>query len=140
MLEPVKHILSTKRIILASGSPRRRELLHNIVSSFSQIPHVASQSCFVFLINLFVCLKGIKCEILPSTFEENLDPKKYSPDVFVAETAKFKVLEVSERLASDVRPPDLIIGCDTTVALGDEMLGKPANKENAFEMLSMYVF
>jgi len=110
MLEPVKHLLSTKRIILASGSPRRRELLQNI---------------------------GIKCEIIPSTFEEDLDPKKYSPDAFVTETAKFKVLEVSERLSSDARPPDLIIGCDTTVALGDAMLGKPSSKENAFEMLTM---
>ncbi|KAK3930798.1 putative bifunctional dTTP/UTP pyrophosphatase/methyltransferase protein [Frankliniella fusca] len=110
MLEPVKHILSSKRIILASGSPRRRELLHNI---------------------------GVKCEIIPSTFEENLDPKEYTPDVFVTETAKFKVLEVAERLSSDTRRPDIIIGCDTTVALGDTMLGKPTNKENAFEMLSM---
>lgn len=110
MLEPVKHILSSKRIILASGSPRRRELLHNI---------------------------GVKCEIIPSTFEENLDPKSFTPDAFVTETAKFKVLEVAERLSSDVRSPDLIIGCDTTVALGGTMLGKPSNKENAFEMLSM---
>lgn len=87
----------------------------------------------------FSCVKGVKCEIIPSTFEENLDPKKYTPDSFVTETAKFKVLEVAERLATDVRPPDLIIGCDTTVALGDTMLGKPTNKENAFEMLSMYI-
>lgn len=54
------------------------------------------------------------------------------------ETAKFKVLEVADRLSTDIRPPDLIIGCDTTVALGDTILGKPSSKDNAFEMLTMY--
>ena len=31
MLEPIRHILSTKRIVIASGSPRRREILKNVV-------------------------------------------------------------------------------------------------------------
>ena len=31
MLEPIRNILSTKRIVLASGSPRRREILKNVV-------------------------------------------------------------------------------------------------------------
>ena len=32
MLQPVMHILRQKNIILASGSPRRKELVENIVS------------------------------------------------------------------------------------------------------------
>lgn len=33
MLQPVMHILKQRQIILASGSPRRKELLENIVST-----------------------------------------------------------------------------------------------------------
>lgn len=32
MLQPVMHVLKQKNIILASGSPRRKELIENIVS------------------------------------------------------------------------------------------------------------
>lgn len=32
MLEPIKHILNNQRIILASGSPRRQEILKSVVS------------------------------------------------------------------------------------------------------------
>lgn len=32
MLQPIIHQLNAKRIILASGSPRRQEILRNIVS------------------------------------------------------------------------------------------------------------
>ena len=31
MLQPIQHILSQQRIILASGSPRRRQILENVV-------------------------------------------------------------------------------------------------------------
>lgn len=35
MLEPIKHILKAKKIILASGSPRRKEIFEkNIVTYF----------------------------------------------------------------------------------------------------------
>lgn len=50
-------------------------------------------------------------------------------------------MEVSERLSKvddAIRPPDLIIGADTMVTLGNEMYGKPETPEKAFEVLSMY--
>lgn len=34
MLEPIKHTLDFQRIILASVSPRRSEILRNLVSIF----------------------------------------------------------------------------------------------------------
>lgn len=34
MLKPILHQLATKRVVLASGSPRRQELIQNIVSCF----------------------------------------------------------------------------------------------------------
>ncbi len=34
MLEPIMHVLNTQRIVLASGSPRRKTILENIVIFF----------------------------------------------------------------------------------------------------------
>uniref|UniRef100_A0A2A4J666 Maf-like protein n=1 Tax=Heliothis virescens TaxID=7102 RepID=A0A2A4J666_HELVI len=110
MLQPVMHILKQKTIILASGSPRRKELIENI---------------------------GLKVILCPSLFEENLDPKSFdSFSAFVEETALQKVLEVEKRLLSEGKKPDVVIGADTMVALGTEMFGKPTSEAEAFTMLS----
>ncbi|CAD0195862.1 unnamed protein product [Chrysodeixis includens] len=110
MLHPIKHILKEKLIILASGSPRRKELIENI---------------------------GLKVELCPSLFEEDLDPKNFNGfSEFVEETALQKVLEVENRLKSSGRSPDVIIGADTMVTLDKEMFGKPTSEEEAFQMLS----
>ncbi|CAK1544279.1 unnamed protein product [Leptosia nina] len=110
MLSPVMHILRQKQIILASGSPRRKELVENI---------------------------GLKVRLYPSLFEENLDPKSFSCfSEFVEETALQKVLEVDNRQRAEGNSPDVIIGADTMVTLDGEMYGKPRSEEEAFEMLS----
>lgn len=110
MLQPVMHILKQKNIILASGSPRRRELIENI---------------------------GLKVNLCPSLFEENLDPKSFNTfSEFVEETALQKVLEVDNRLRSDGNSPDVVIGADTMVTLGEEMFGKPTSEQEAFDMLN----
>jgi predicted house-cleaning NTP pyrophosphatase (Maf/HAM1 superfamily) len=55
----------------------------------------------------------------------------------VADTALHKVLEVDERLSKDeATRPDIVIGADTMVVLGDKMYGKPKTPEVAFRMLS----
>ncbi|XP_047041609.1 uncharacterized protein LOC124645775 isoform X2 [Helicoverpa zea] len=110
MLQPVMHILKQKSIILASGSPRRKELIENI---------------------------GLKVTLCPSLFEENLDPKSFNSfSEFVEETALQKVLEVEKRLLSEGMRPDVVIGADTMVTLGKEMFGKPTSEADAFNMLS----
>ncbi|KAJ2953958.1 hypothetical protein O0L34_g1595 [Tuta absoluta] len=110
MLQTVMHILKQKNIILASGSPRRKELIENI---------------------------GLKVKLCPSLFEEDLNPKDYSDfSEFVEETALQKVLEVETRLKSEGHTPDVVIGADTMVTLGREMFGKPKSETEAFEMLS----
>ncbi|XP_026760068.1 dTTP/UTP pyrophosphatase-like [Galleria mellonella] len=110
MLQPVMHTLKNKFIVLASGSPRRKELIENI---------------------------GLKVTLCPSTFEENLNPKDFkSFSAFVEETALQKVLEVDRRLAHEGRPPDVVIGADTMVTLDGNMFGKPTSEEEAFQMLS----
>lgn len=109
MLQPVMHSLKGKYIILASGSPRRKELIENI---------------------------GLRVELCPSLFEEDLDPKSFKGfSEFVQETALQKVLEVENRLKLKGARPDIIIGADTVVTLKGSMFGKPKSKEEAFETL-----
>ncbi|XP_046676584.1 nucleoside triphosphate pyrophosphatase [Homalodisca vitripennis] len=108
MLEPIRaSILSGKRIILASTSPRRAEILQNI---------------------------GLRFEVVPSTYEEDLDPKDYqNHGDFAIATALNKVLEVDKRLSNDQVKPDIIIGADTVVSYDGRVFGKPRDKEEAFK-------
>ena len=81
MLEPILHILSSKRIVLASSSPRRKEIF--------------SQSC-----------PNLKIEIVPSSAEENLDESRYNdnPWAFAEDTAMLKAREVFQRLLVENDP------------------------------------
>lgn len=75
--------------------------------------------------------------MVPSTFEENLDPKDFdSFPAFVEATALGKCLEVAERLKNDEKAPDLIIAGDTIVELGGKVYGKPKTNDVAVKMLS----
>lgn len=109
MLEPIRHTLEFQRIILASVSPRRSEILRNA---------------------------GLNFEIVPSLFEENLDPKKFqNHGEYAVETAYRKVLDVAERCSSDMNPPDVIIGADTVVSLDGKLYGKPEDTKMAYKYL-----
>ena len=92
------------KLILASASPRRRELLQQI---------------------------GLEYEVLVSETQENTDPS-WEP---------YRVVEeLSARKAEAVRAQAKdrwIIGADTVVACDGRVLGKPKNRENALEMLSL---
>ncbi|XP_055847581.1 dTTP/UTP pyrophosphatase [Episyrphus balteatus] len=111
MLAPIKHILATKRIILASGSPRRQELVKTI---------------------------GLNAELCPSTFEENLDPADYREfSDFVELTAKGKAEEVYDQLKAESPESDLlVIAADTMVTMGNEIYGKPKDANDAVQMLT----
>lgn len=114
MLEPIKHVLSKQRIVLASGSPRRREILKMI---------------------------GLNFEVEASRFEENLDKTSFAhPCEYVKENAKQKAIEVWERLSKCYKEspktcPDLVIGSDTVVTLFDEIIEKPRDEEDAYDIL-----
>lgn len=133
MLSPIKSLLNCKRIILASGSPRRQELIKNIVRElFSSL---VSQLHYIDL--SFFILQGVNVELCPSLFEENLNPESFSSfSDFVEATAMGKVLEVFQRLQSDNAEPNIVIGADTVVTLNGKVYGKPKTKEDAFETLS----
>ncbi|KAI1287366.1 putative bifunctional dTTP/UTP pyrophosphatase/methyltransferase protein [Halotydeus destructor] len=112
MLEPILHILAKQRNVLASASPRRRELLNSV---------------------------GLPHEVVPSSFIEDLDKDSFShPCEYVKANAKEKAIEVWKRLArgaQDVKP-DLVIGADTVVVMDDIIYEKPKDKEDAFQMLT----
>lgn len=142
MLQPIIKQLNSKRIILASSSPRRQELLANIVSiALLQFWFTVNPIGFPYVISPSV-VQGLNVELCPSLFEENLEIDQFPSFAdFVEETALQKVLEVSARLDAqeatngDRKCPEIIIGADTMVTLDNVMYGKPKTKENAVETL-----
>ena len=90
------------RFILASQSPRRKELLARA---------------------------GYEFEIIVSEVDETL-PQGARPGDAVETLARRKALAVSSQ-----HPGTVVLGCDTVVALGNLILGKPATEAEAEEML-----
>lgn len=112
MLEPIRHLLLKQRNVLASGSPRRREILSSV---------------------------GIPVEVVTSNFIENLDKESFShPCEYVKENAKQKAVEVWKRLSnsSPELRPDLVIGADTVVTMDEVIYEKPKDADDAFAILS----
>lgn len=99
-----------KKIILASASPRRRELLAQI---------------------------GIPFEVLTSDADESIGAM--APDEACRELAKRKAKAVLEHLKACGRGDEdlLIIGADTIVVQDKEILGKPADPADAARMLRL---
>ncbi|XP_047392446.1 probable bifunctional dTTP/UTP pyrophosphatase/methyltransferase protein [Sciurus carolinensis] len=111
VLCPVIGKLLHKRVVLASASPRRQEILSNA---------------------------GLRFEVVPSRFKETLSKAAFpSPFAYAMETAKQKALEVAQRMhQKDLRTPDVVIGADTIVAVEGQVLEKPVDKQDAYDMLS----
>ncbi len=96
--------LKKKKLLLASGSPRRRELLE--AAGFRP---------------KFIPLKKVD-ETLPENLE-GCSPAEY--------LANRKASAYISEISSD----ELLLAADTIVCLEEEILGKPKNNEEAFEML-----
>lgn len=79
-----------------------------------------------------VRLLGIKSvRIQPSALHEAMLPE-LTPAQNVARLA----IDKARYIKSSLSEPGVILGADTTVVLGNEMLEKPNNEEHAIEMLS----
>ena len=94
-----------RQIILASASPRRKELLHQV---------------------------GLEPVIVPSHVEE----------VITSTVPEQVVMELSSQKAGDVAAgyqgqEAVVIGADTVVAVDGQILGKPADREDAVRMVTM---
>lgn len=93
------------KIILASGSPRRKELM--------EMFHPAELA------------------IIPAKGEELAHPE-LSPAELVKELSRCKAAEVAAQYASG---DEVVIGADTVVVLDGSVLGKPRNADDARRML-----
>ena len=90
------------KIILASKSPRRKNILDLI---------------------------GLDYNIIPSTVHEHSNIN-LSPKDFARYWSKKKAKSISIKNKNN-----LIIGADTIVSINNEILGKPKNKEESYDML-----
>jgi septum formation protein len=95
------------KIILASSSPRRAEILHNA---------------------------GIRFEIFATHIDEAALPAE-TASAMVARLAEAKARAATAQLDSRASE-SIVVGADTTVELNDEILGKPSDSENARDMLA----
>ncbi|HEX5650067.1 MAG TPA: Maf family protein [Steroidobacteraceae bacterium] len=93
-------------IYLASASPRRSALLQQI-----DVPH----------------------EVRPVDIDETPHPGE-SPARYALRLAQEKARALRATLHAGDRKP--VLAADTTVALGDEILGKPADRDDATRILS----
>ena len=92
------------KIILASASPRRRELMKYISEDFESV--------------------SLDCdETLP-------------PDILPMEASAY-LAEIKAAAAAEKYPDCLVIGCDTTVICGCEVLGKPKDKDECVRYMKM---
>lgn len=101
-------------IYLASQSPRRRQLLDQL---------------------------GVRHELLlPEAHEdaEALEAERAgeSPEDYVRRVTLAKQQAAQARLLRQHRPPAPVLCADTTVAIDDQILGKPADAAHAVEMLA----
>jgi septum formation protein len=94
-----------RRIILASASPRRADLLRQV---------------------------GLEFEVCPADIDESLRDGE-SPANYVARLSVGKAGEVAN--TAPARLPAIVIGADTTVEVDGEILGKPTDDDDARRML-----
>jgi len=113
------------QLVLASASPRRKELLEKV---------------------------GFSVKAMSVPIEESPRPEE-GPEAYVKRMARGKVLAVVQRIQETLYPePEAtarlartysretplrwVLGADTAVVLGNEVLGKPADHAHAAAMLS----
>lgn len=110
---PLINTLRDRRVILASASPRRKQLLAQIGLT--------------------------KLEIKPSTLPENL-PKSLAPFEYVLQTATQKAMHVysSELDNTELGEPAVVLAADTiVVSLSGQVLEKPRSEADHIAMLKM---
>jgi septum formation protein len=97
-------------IVLASGSPRRRDLVERI---------------------------GLTARVRVSDIPEQIGPDE-SPRNYTRRLAREKAEDVASQIGDEPDPgswPLLVLAADTIVIHDDRILEKPADDEEAFEML-----
>ena len=96
--------LADKHLILASASPRRRQLMADAGLEFTLAPK-------------------FECD------------ESYPTTLPAAEVASFLSALKSEAYPEPLAEGEILVTADTTVVIGERVLGKPADREEACEML-----
>lgn len=96
-----------RKVVLASASPRRRDLLQQV---------------------------NIEFEICPSQIEEHMIAGE--PQQTVMSLASQKAMDVAQRVLTE-NDERIVLGADTIVAYQGKILGKPQDAKDAFKMLDM---
>lgn len=96
-------------LVLGSGSPRRRELLARA---------------------------GVPFEVQPADVDERPRPGE-APDALATRLAREKALAVARRIGPV--PARVVLGADTIVVVDGDVLGKPADPEDAVRLLGRLV-
>lgn len=94
-------------VILASASPRRKELLTNM---------------------------GINFSVVVSDADESVADSNVPPGIYVQQLSLLKAVSTAEKVIKNKNA--LIISADTVVVNNNKILGKPKNEQEAFDMLS----
>jgi septum formation protein len=97
-------MIDLPKLVLASGSPRRTEILNSVGWEFTK---------------------------LAPDIDESERPNE-PPDVYVLRLAR----EKAEAVAANY-PGEIVLGADTTVVIGGQIIGKPDDLDHACEMLRM---
>ena len=94
------------KIILASASPRRKELLKQV---------------------------GLSFKTMSSGKEEKIT--KTAPEEIVEELSYQKAVDICGQLSETMKEDFVVIGADTVVSCWGKIMGKPKDKEDACRML-----
>jgi septum formation protein len=78
-----------------------------------------------------LAILGHPFTVLPSSIDETPVPGE-NPEAFVVRVAREKGMEVASRVSQSI-----VLAADTVVTVDNEILGKPADEEDAVRMLRM---
>jgi septum formation protein len=98
---------SSPKLVLASASPRRQEL---------------------------IAILGLPVQIVPSRVQEDT-PDHWSPSQIVEGLSKRKAAAVKDMLSESSEFSSIVVGSDTIVVLNGKVMGKPRDAREAEQML-----
>lgn len=98
------------RVVLASGSPRRREIMIKELG----YTHV---------------------DVVKSGFPEDIAKDAFAPFEYAIQTARHKALDVYRAEANADTPPELLLAADTVIELNGRILEKPRGIDHHVDML-----
>jgi septum formation protein len=107
----------TRTLVLASRSPRRRALLEEAICSLGNF-------------------KGVTLRIEPPLGDEAPPLPDEPPGEYALRLARAKAEEVASRLAKELDVGDIVLGADTVVDFRGEVIGQPADDDDARAILT----